>query len=75
MSRSEVYLLTTTDKYELPVGVYDTIPDMAKALGRKPGTLRPIVSRVLRGLEGRSGLRINGKRFRLYKIELGGDED
>lgn len=72
--KTEVYLLTTADKYELPVGVYDSVPDMARALGRDHRTLHSNVSRALRS-NGRIGLRVNGQTFRVYKIDVGGDED
>lgn len=71
--KTEVFLLTTADKYELPVGVYDSVPEMARALGRDPHTLHCNVSHVLRG--ARRGLRIGNKHFLIYKVDLGGDED
>lgn len=69
-----VYLLTTADEYELPFGVYDSVTEMARVLGRDRYVLQGMVSRAIK-TNNKHSIRVNGKHLRIYKIDLGGDED
>ena len=40
-----LYMKTTTDKFELPVAVADSINELAQILGRTPGTVASCISR------------------------------
>ena len=52
---SKLYLVITADEYELPLGVYDSIADMARAYGL---AYTPVKQAIRKGHDGsRSGHR------------------
>lgn len=51
------YMLVTDDKYELPIGVYDNIHELAKAIGVKENTIYVNLCRNTKTLRGIGRLR------------------
>ena len=48
-----VWMLLTNDKYELPLVIADTVNELARIIGKRPLTIRGMVSRYERGIKKR----------------------
>lgn len=60
-----LYMAVTSDKYEFPFAVAETVPELAKICGVKPQAIRDSMSRVKRGL---------CKKTRYIKVEVADDD-
>ena len=47
--KQNVYMITTRDKYELPIIVEDSATKLARRIGMNPNTLRSCISHGYRG--------------------------
>lgn len=47
--KQKLYMITTRDKYELPIIVEDSATKLAKRIGMNPNTLRSCISHGYRG--------------------------
>lgn len=47
--KKKVYILKTHDKYELPLGVYDSLDDLATAAGKKKSSIASSISHTKNG--------------------------
>ena len=57
-----VYIAVTKDKYELPVAVADTAPELARMLGVETNTIYSCISHMKAGQQ---------KSSKYYKIDIG----
>ena len=47
--KKKVYILKTCDKYELPLGVYDSLDDLATAVGLTKSSIASSISHAKNG--------------------------
>ena len=59
--KDHCYMLITTDKYELPLAVADTVQELANILGENKNNIESCISHNRRGVS---------KRSKYIKVEL-----
>lgn len=60
-----IYMCVTEDKYELPIAVADTIPELARLTGATSGSIYSCLSKVKHG---------NANRSRYIKVVIEDDK-
>lgn len=66
MARKKIWMLCTKDKYNLPLGIYDTARELSNAVGVSTGTLYSYINKV----------KINGWKYPKYvNVEIDDEED
>ena len=62
----KVWMLCTKDKYNLPLGIYETAREMSNAVGVSTGTLYSYIHKV----------KVNGWKYPIYvNVEIDEEED
>lgn len=59
-----LYMQVTRDKYEFPVAIADSIPELANMIGKSPNTIKSYMSRCKK----------IGRKCRYIKIEIEEEE-
>ena len=60
-----IYMCVTEDKYELPIAVADTVPELAKLTGATSGSIYSCLSKVKHG---------NANKSRYIKVVIEDDK-
>ena len=63
MARKTLYLVVTMDELELPLGVFDTVREVAKYIGRPEASVKSTISHYYSG-------RYKNCPFRGVKVDL-----